>query len=75
MQRGRQFERLFGLIEPDRLPDIINDDLARIAVLEMLLKGIANAGIKLAIHILVQRGEKFFAFHRSIGNRGRSVPG
>jgi hypothetical protein len=57
MQRGRQLERYVGLIEPDRLTDIVNDNLARIAVLEMILERIANAGVKFAIHVLIQRNE------------------
>ena len=29
----------------------------------MLLERAANAGVQLAVHVLVQRGKQFFTFH------------
>jgi len=63
VERGGQLERLFGLVEPDRLPDVVDDDPARVAALEVLLERIADGRIQLAIDILVQRGKQFFALH------------
>ena len=40
-------------VEPDRLPDIVDHDLARIAAFQVLLERFANARVQLAVHVLV----------------------
>ena len=75
VQRGRQVISLFGLEELDRLPDVVDHDLAWIAAAEMFLERAANARVQLAVHVMVQRGKQFFTFHgfSPAGSRSASV--
>ena len=65
VQCRRQRNRLACPVKRDRLPDVVNDDLARIAVDEMLLESLAEGRLLLSVHVVVQSSQKFFAFHGS----------
>jgi hypothetical protein len=57
VKSGRELELISGLEKSDCLADIIDNNLARITTLQVLLKRIADTGVYIAVDVLVERGE------------------
>lgn len=55
--------RFVPLIEGNRLPNVIDHDLARVTARQMLLELLADARIDVAIDVFTQSFEQFFTFH------------
>ncbi len=70
LETGWHRIRLSSFVKRYRLTDIVNDDLARIASGQMLLEFIADRVELLAIYVIVECFEKFFASHESLSIGG-----
>jgi len=77
MQFGAEVRRdlnwLVLLVDRDGFPDIIDDNLARIAPIHVFLEFFANLGIDLAIDVIAQNTKKVLAFHDSSSIRLNSA--
>jgi hypothetical protein len=55
--------RLAFFVEGDGLADVVHDDLAGVAAGHVLFELLADGRVNGAVHVFVQDGEQFRAFH------------
>jgi hypothetical protein len=58
-----QLHRPAGFVQRYRLPDVVYDQLARVAVGQVLFQRLANRRLAEAIDVIIQCREDFFAVH------------
>jgi hypothetical protein len=63
VERGRQGNLLACPVHGDRLPDRIDDHLAGMAVFQVFLDGPAQGRLALAVDIVTEGCQEFFAVH------------
>lgn len=63
VQLGGQLHRTPRLVQRNRLTNVVDDELTRIAVGQMLFQRLANCRASPTVDVIVQRGQNFFTGH------------
>ena len=63
LKLGWHIKGLSVTVELNGLLDVVDDHLTRIAVRQMLFESLAHCRIDVAVDILIQCFQQFFAFH------------
>jgi len=66
LELAGQREGLSIAVELNRLPNVVDDDLAGIASSQVLFKTFADRRIDVTVDVIIQRFEQLFAFHRRV---------
>ena len=62
-ERDRQFARRAAFIKSDRLANVIDNDLTRVAIRHVPVELFADRRVDRAIHVIIQVAHEFFALH------------
>jgi hypothetical protein len=65
-KRHGQFGGLPSFVEGNCFPDVIDNDLARVAACHMPLKFVAKGGVQGPIDVFIQQLQQLLAFHKQL---------